>query len=52
MQQVLHKFKIVPSNLSNLKSAVDKLDVHKLSPIPVNLSKLSSKKLSCSKRCI
>ena len=33
--------KNVPSNLSNLKSKVDKLDVDKLVPGPVNLSKLS-----------
>ena len=29
------------TNLSNLKSKVDKSDVDKLSPIPVDLSKLS-----------
>ena len=29
------------SNLSNLKSKVDKLDVNKLVPVPVDLSKLS-----------
>ena len=34
-------WKNVPSNLSNLKSKLDKLDVHKLVPIPVDLSKLS-----------
>ena len=33
--------KNVPSNLSNLKSKVDKLDVDKLVPVPVDLSKLS-----------
>ena len=33
--------KIVPSNLSNLKSKVDKLDVDKLVPVPVDLNKLS-----------
>ena len=33
--------KIVPSNLSNLKSKVDKLDVDKLIPAPIDLSKLS-----------
>ena len=29
------------SNLSSLKTEVDKLDIHKLAPIPVDLSKLS-----------
>ena len=33
--------KNVPSNLSNMKSKVDKLDVDKLVPVPVDLSKLS-----------
>ena len=33
--------KNIPTNLSNLKSKVDKLDVDKLIPVPVNLSKLS-----------
>ena len=33
--------KNVPSNLSNSKSKVDQLDVHKLVPFPVDLSKLS-----------
>ena len=33
--------KNVPSNLSNLKSKVHKLDVDKLVPVPVNLSKIS-----------
>ena len=32
--------KNVPNNLSNLKSKVDKLDVDKLVPVPVDLSKL------------
>ena len=31
----------MPTNLSNLKSKVDKLDVDKLVPLPVDLSKLS-----------
>ena len=31
----------MPSNLSNLKSRVDKLNVAKLETIPVDLSKLS-----------
>ena len=34
--------KNVPTNLSNLKSKVDKLDVDKLVPVPVDLSKLSN----------
>ena len=33
--------KNVPTNLSNLKSKVDKLDVNKLVTVPVDLSKLS-----------
>ena len=33
--------KNVPSNSNNLKSKVDKLDVDKLVPVPVDLSKLS-----------
>ena len=33
--------KNVPVNLSNLKNKVDKLDVDKLLPVPVGLSKLS-----------
>ena len=33
--------KNAPTNLSNLKSKVDKLDVDKLVPVPVDLSKLS-----------
>ena len=33
--------KNVPSNLSNLKNKVDKLDIGKLKTIPVDLSKLS-----------
>ena len=35
------KLKSVPTNLSNLKSKVDKLDVDKLVPALVDLSKLS-----------
>ena len=35
------KLKHVPINWSNLKSKVDKLDVNKLVPVPVDLSKLS-----------
>ena len=33
----------MPTNLNNLKSKVDKLDVDKLVPVPVDLSKLSEK---------
>ena len=33
--------KNVPTNFKNLKSKVDKLDVDKLVPVPVDLSKLS-----------
>ena len=33
--------KNVPTNLSNLKSKVDKLDFDKLVPVPLALSKLS-----------
>ena len=33
--------KNVPTNLSNLKSKVDNLDVNKLVPVPVDLSKLN-----------
>ena len=32
--------KNVPTNLSNLKNKVDKLDADKLVPVPVDLSKL------------
>ena len=31
----IDKFKNIPSNLSNLKSKVDKIDADKLVPIPV-----------------
>ena len=31
----------MPTNLSNLQSKIDKLDVDKLVPVPVALSKLS-----------
>ena len=31
----------IPTNLSNLKSKIDKLDVDNLVPVPVDLSKLS-----------
>ena len=39
---MLIKLKNVPTNLSNFKK-VDKLDVDKLAPVPVHLSKLSKK---------
>ena len=35
------KCKNVPTNINNLKSKVEKLDVDKLVPVPVDLSKLS-----------
>ena len=39
-----------PNNLNNLKSRLDKLNVHKLLPVPVDLSKLSDaiKKDACN----
>ena len=39
---MIDKLKKVPTNLSNLKSKADKLDVDKLVPSPVDLSKLSN----------
>ena len=33
--------KNIPTNLSNLKSKVDKIHIDKLVPVPVDLSKLS-----------
>ena len=38
----IDKLKNVPTNLGNLKSKVDKLDVNKLVPFPVDLSKQSN----------
>ena len=38
----IDKLKNVPSNLSSLKSKVDKLDIGKLETTPVDLSKLSN----------
>ena len=35
------KLKNVPTNLSNLKSKVDKLNLDELVPVPVDLCKLS-----------
>ena len=37
----LNKLKYVPTNLIDLKVKVDKLDVDKLVPVPVHLSKLN-----------
>ena len=37
----MDKLKNLPINFSNLKSKVDRLDVDKLIPVPVYLSKLS-----------
>ena len=42
MQQVLvHRILLKKTDLANLKSDVDKIDVDKLVPIPVDFSKLS-----------
>ena len=49
----IDKLKIVPNNLSNLKSKVDKLDNHKLVNVLIDLSKLSDLvKMMLLKRCI
>ena len=42
------------TNLANLKTEVDKLDIDKLVPIPINLSKLSDvvKNDVAKKRCV
>ena len=32
---------VLKTNLANLKTEVDKLDIEKLAPVPVDLSKLS-----------
>ena len=50
----LIKLKNVPTNLSNLKSKADKLDVEKLVSVPVDLSKLKYllKNNVIKKRCI
>ena len=32
----------MPNNISNLKNKVDKLDIDKLVPVPIDLSKLSN----------
>ena len=37
----IDKLKNIPTNLSNLKSKIDKCDVYELVPGPVDLSKLS-----------
>ena len=34
---IIDKWKNKPTNLSNLKSKVDKLDIDKLAPVPVDL---------------
>ena len=39
--------KKVPTNISSLKSKVDKVDVDKLVPVPVALSKLSDELERC-----
>ena len=38
----IDRLKIVPTNLNNLKSKVDKLDIGKLGTAPVDLNKLSN----------
>ena len=38
----MDKLKSLPNNLSNLKSRVDKSDINKLPPVPVDLSKLTN----------
>ena len=37
----INKLKNLPTNLNNLKSKVDKLDVDKLVPVPVDFRKLN-----------
>ena len=42
MQHILHTSSFaLKANLANLKTEVDKLDIDKLVPVPVDLSKLS-----------
>ena len=43
MNNILIDWLNIPSNLSSLKSKVDKFDVDKLVAVPVDLSKLSDK---------
>ena len=44
MQQVLiHRILLKKTDLANLKSDVDKLDIGKLKNVPINLSNLESK---------
>ena len=42
------------TKLASLKTAVDKLDIEKLAPVPVDLSNLSDvvKKSCCKKNCV
>ena len=42
------------AKLASLKTAVDKLDIEKLAPVPVDLSNLSDvvKKACCKKNCV
>ena len=47
----IDKLKNVPTNSSNSKSEADKVDVDKLVPIPVDLSKLNIQENSCLLRC-
>ena len=49
----IDKLKNIQTNLSNLKSKVNKLDVDTLIPVPVDLSKLSDAvKNDVKKLCI
>ena len=45
---------VLKTNLANLKTKVDKLDIDKLVPVPVDLSKLSDvvKNVVVKKHCI
>ena len=45
---------VLKTNLANLKAEVDKLDIDKLVPVPVDLNKLSdgSKKCCGQKNCV
>ena len=42
INQISKKLKSLPNNLSNLKNKADKLDIDKLAPVPVDLSKVSN----------
>ena len=38
----IHNFKHIPTTVSNFKSKLDKLDVNKLVPVPVDLGQLTN----------